>query len=295
MSPDHLNFVLVDFKGGATFDTCDRLPHVVGVVTDLDDRASPNACWSVSTPRSVGANGCCGLAHADDLTAYRRNAVDPLPRLVVVIDEFATLAKELPDFLPALVGIAQRGRSLGIHLLLATQRPAGVVTDDIRANTNLRLALRLHDRSDALDVVGDDRPAGFPRDTPGRAVLRLGPDELVVFQAASTAGPFARGPDRLVVEWRDAADTDRRDGPSELDRAGRRDRRGGPRSRATRIDPWLDPLPTVLTRADCPDPARPRAGGRPGAPRPDDPCGGTGRAAICCSSAGSARARRRRP
>ncbi len=197
-------------------------------------------------------------AHADDLTSYRRNAVDPLARLVVIIDEFAALAKELPDFLPALVGIAQRGRSLGIHLLLATQRPAGVVTDDIRANTNLRLALRLQDRGDALDVVGDDRPAGFPRDTPGRAMLRLGPDDLVVFQTASTAGPSRRGPGRLVVEWRGQRSTDRStvtsDGPDELTALV-----DAICEAATGLDdphrPWLDPLPAVLTRAECPDPA----------------------------------------
>ncbi len=161
VSPDHLNFVLVDFKGGATFDTCDRLPHVVGVVTDLERGLAERVLVSLDA-EIRRRERLLRAAHADDLTSYRRNAVDPLARLVVVIDEFAALAKELPDFLPALVGIAQRGRSLGIHLLLATQRPAGVVTDDIRANTNLRLALRLQDRSDALDVVGDDRPAALP-------------------------------------------------------------------------------------------------------------------------------------
>ena len=77
----------------------------------------------------------------------------------MVIDEFAALAVELPTFLSSLVGVAQRGRSLGIHLVLATQRPAGVVSDDIRANTNLRIALRLNDRHDAIDVVGE-RGAG---------------------------------------------------------------------------------------------------------------------------------------
>ena len=86
---------------------------------------------------------------------------------MVVVDEFATLAAELPDFLGALVGVAQRGRSLGIHLVLATQRPAGVVSDDIRANTNLRIALRLQDVADARDVVGHDAPASFPRGAPG--------------------------------------------------------------------------------------------------------------------------------
>ncbi|MEP6298901.1 MAG: FtsK/SpoIIIE domain-containing protein, partial [Ilumatobacter sp.] len=198
VGPQHLNFVLVDYKGGSTFDACTALPHTVGLVTDLDDGLAERALVSLDAElhrrermlRSVGAA---------DLTDYRARRdgsgapLDPIARLVVVIDEFAALAKELPDFLSALVGIAQRGRSLGVHLLLATQRPAGVVNDDIRANTNLRLALRLHDRPDAMDVVGDELPSKFPRGVPGRAALRLGPDELVVFQAARCTGPSVGG------------------------------------------------------------------------------------------------------
>ena len=98
------------------------------------------------------------------------------------------MAADLPGFLPALVGVAQRGRSLGIHLVLATQRPAGVVSDEIRANTNLRIALRLQDRADAVDIVGVAEPAAFPRGVPGRAMLRLGAGETVVFQAAHSSG-----------------------------------------------------------------------------------------------------------
>ena len=96
-----------------------------------------------------------------------------MPRLVLVIDEFASLVAELPDFVTGLVDIAQRGRSLGVHLVLATQRPRGVVSPEIRANTNLRIALR---------VTDDDRehrrhrrrptPRGSPRRTPGRAYAR---------------------------------------------------------------------------------------------------------------------------
>lgn len=191
VSPEHLNVVLVDYKGGSTFDACVELPHTVGLVTDLDDGLAERALISLTAElhrrerllRSVGAS---------DLTDYRtRPSVETIARLVVVIDEFAALAKELPEFLAALVDIAQRGRSLGVHLLLATQRPAGVVNDDIRANTNLRIALRLHDRADAVDVVNDVTPASFPRGIPGRVALRLGPDELVVFQAARCTGAVA--------------------------------------------------------------------------------------------------------
>src|SRR5207245_10335718 len=118
----------------------------------------------------------------------------PMPRLVVVIDDFATMATELPDFLGALVGIAQRGRSLGVHLLLATQRPSGAVNANIKANTNLRIALRVQDGSDSTDIV--DRPSAstISRTTPGRAYFRRGPTDVVMAQTAlATSARVAGG------------------------------------------------------------------------------------------------------
>ena len=192
--------MLVDYKGGATFDACAELPHTVGVVTDLDERLAARALLSLDAELRRRER-LLREAGAEDLSAYRAiPGRPPLPRLAVVIDEFAALAAELPAFLSSLVGVAQRGRSLGIHLVLATQRPSGVVDDDIRANTNLRLALRLQHLADARDIVGDPAPAAFPRGTPGRAMLRLGPDETVVFQAARSSGPVPpRRDDRLRV------------------------------------------------------------------------------------------------
>ena len=191
VGPEHVTFVLVDYKGGATFDACADLPHTVGVVTDLDDGLAARALISLDAElhrreRLLRQSG------ATDLAGHRAvGGAPPLPRLAVVIDEFAALAVDLPDFIPALVGVAQRGRSLGVHLVLATQRPAGVVDDHIRANTNLRLALRLHDRADAVDVVGDPAPAALPRGVPGRAVMRLGPGDVVEFQIARCTAPLA--------------------------------------------------------------------------------------------------------
>ena len=161
--PDDVTFVLIDYKGGATFDACRDLPHTVGVVTDLDERLAARAIRSLDAEirrreRALRDAGAVDLA--DYRRAPRRDGRTPLPRLVVVIDEFAALAVELPTFLSSLVGVAQRGRSLGIHLVLATQRPAGVVSDDIRANTNIRIALRLNDRHDAIDVVGERGTGG---------------------------------------------------------------------------------------------------------------------------------------
>ena len=162
------------------------------MVTDLDGGLAERALASLEAElaRREQLFRDAGVA---DLGDYRASGRAALSRLVVMIDEFATMAHDVPGFLAALVGIAQRGRSLGVHLVLATQRPAGVVNDDIRANTNLRLALRVNDRADGIDVVGDGLPATFPRQRPGRCVVRLGHDELVVFQAASTAGPRPNG------------------------------------------------------------------------------------------------------
>ena len=271
-SPRDLTFVLVDYKGGSTFDACARLPHTVGVVTDLDDGLAERALVSLGAElhrrerllRAVGAS---------DLTDYRSGpGREPIARLAVVIDEFASLAAELPDFLTALVGTAQRGRSLGIHLLLATQRPTGVVNDDIRANTDLRLALRLHDRADAVDVVGDPTPSRFPRGRPGRAALRLGPDELVVFQSAWSSGPVGGDEHHGVrVHRRDQRESG---GASDRDDVAE-DARGcdaeTPSSRATELAavvdavvaaaevaglaaahrPWVDPLPHPLLADDA--------------------------------------------
>ena len=193
-SPEDLTFLLVDYKGGSAFDACADLPHVVGVITDLDDHLAERAL------RSLGAElrrreALLREAGVGDLAAYREHDIEePLARLVVVIDEFATLAAELPEFLRALVGVAQRGRSLGVHLVLATQRPGHAISDDIRANTNLRIALRVQDPAESVDVVGTTTASRLPRRRPGRAVVRLGADEELVMQTARvTADGSERG------------------------------------------------------------------------------------------------------
>ena len=227
-SPEHLTFVLIDYKGGSTFDACTELPHVVGIVTDLDEHLANRALRSLHAEVRRRERLLRGVGAAD-LPAYRRLAPGQvLPRLVVVIDEFAALVTEQPVFLHSLVDIAQRGRSLGVHLILATQRPSGVISDDIRANTNLRLALRLHDAADAIDVVGDRAPASIRRGLAGRAVMRLGPDEVLTFQTARCTTPLQTGGtelDALVAAIRGAATL-----------VGAR----------PTVSPWLAPLPAQL-------------------------------------------------
>lgn len=251
-SPADVNVVLVDYKGGSAFDACARLPHVVGLVTDLDEHLGRRAlrCLEAELRHRESVLRATGAA---DISSHH------LPRLVVVIDEFATLAAELPDFMDALVGIAQRGRSLGVHLVLATQRPAGAVKDNIRANTNLRVALRMQDAADSNDVIGSPDAARITRDQRGRGLARLGPSELVAFQAALVSGRSAiGGPSRAVVvrpfpfaPSTDAATaTGAGDGPSDLERLV-----DAARAAAAQLgippqrQPWPDPLPASVDLA----------------------------------------------
>jgi S-DNA-T family DNA segregation ATPase FtsK/SpoIIIE len=199
--PDHLNFVLIDYKGGSAFDECARLPHTVGLVTDLDAQLGERALRCLEAELRYRER-VLREAGADDLRGYLRLPAatrTPLPRLMVIIDEFATMAAELPDFIEALVGVAQRGRSLGVHLLLATQRPSGAVKDNIRANTNLRIALQVQDEGDSIDVIGTPDAARIGRNQPGRAFVRLGPSEVVPIQTALVTGVSQKDGGRIDV------------------------------------------------------------------------------------------------
>lgn len=192
--PDAMNFVLIDYKGGAAFKDAVRFPHTVGMVTDLDAHLVERALTSLGAEltRREHQLAAAGAKDIEDYIAAQGRGIAqaqlPLPRLLIVIDEFASMARELPDFVSGLVNIAQRGRSLGIHLILATQRPSGVVSADIRANTNLRISLRVTDVADSSDVIDAPDAARIPATVPGRAYVRLGHSSLIPFQAARVGG-----------------------------------------------------------------------------------------------------------
>jgi DNA segregation ATPase FtsK/SpoIIIE, S-DNA-T family len=197
VDPEHLTFVLVDYKGGSSFDECSRLPHTVGMVTDLDEQLGERALRCLEAELRHRER-VLRQAGALDLPDYLRKAaravqgeLEPLPRLVVVIDEFATMVKELPDFIDSLVGVAQRGRSLGVHLILATQKPSGAVNDNIRTNTRLRIALRVEDAGDSTDVIDVSDAATIVGK--GRAYVRLRPGEVVLIQTALVTGVTRAG------------------------------------------------------------------------------------------------------
>jgi S-DNA-T family DNA segregation ATPase FtsK/SpoIIIE len=201
-APERVNFVLVDYKGGSAFAECAELPHTVGMVTDLDEQLGERALLSLEAElrhreRVLREHRVSDLIEYDRLVAD--GGAPPLPRLLVIIDEFATLAAELPDFVSSLVGIAQRGRSLGVHLLLATQRPSGAVSENIRANTNLRICLRVQNGQDSSDVIDSPEAARIPRTQPGRAHVRLGPSELIPVQTALVTAVTQTGESTAVA------------------------------------------------------------------------------------------------
>ncbi|MFI6435212.1 FtsK/SpoIIIE domain-containing protein [Streptomyces sp. NPDC050759] len=186
--PDELTFVLVDYKGGSAFRECAELPHTLGMITDLDGHLVERALASLDAELRRRERVLAEV-EAKDHPEYRaKRARDPelppLPRLLLVIDEFATLVRELPEFVPGLISLAQRGRSLGLHLILATQRPGGSVSNEIRANTNLRIALRVTDRAESQDIINAPDAVSISPANPGRALIRRGSGPPTPFQSA---------------------------------------------------------------------------------------------------------------
>ena len=258
--PERLTFLLVDYKGGAAFKDCIALPHVVGFVTDLDAHLTERALISLNAELKRREEILREHGARDLVEMEQRAPEHAPPSLAIVIDEFATLVKEVPDFVDGVVDVAQRGRSLGVHLVLATQRPAGAVSENIRANVNLRIALRMSDGAASSDVIDDPGAARIPRSLPGRAYLRTGPSELVEFQTAYAAAVAGPGDERPPVLVRDLGPS-REDRPadtgappvnaeapaSDLERVvGAAVRAFAARAGHPPRKPWLDPLPEVV-------------------------------------------------
>jgi DNA segregation ATPase FtsK/SpoIIIE, S-DNA-T family len=286
--PDAMTFVLVDYKGGSAFAQCADLPHTVGMVTDLDPHLVERALTSLSAELRRRER-LLATAGTHDIDAYLQLAAngeaEPLPRLLIVIDEFASMARELPDFVTGLVDLAQRGRSLGMHLLLATQRPSGVVSPEIRANTNLRIALRVTDTSDSTDILDAPDAAWISAATPGRGYARLGHGSPVPFQAGRVGGPAhggaagggpagggTRPPSLTAADWtapgRPALRPPGTAGPGGMTDLGMLV--DAVRAAAATLEvppqrgPWLRPLPDVVT-VDALPPAAPPPAATPGA------------------------------
>ena len=199
-SPDRVSFLFVDYKGGAAFADCLHLPHTVGLVTDLSPHLVRRALTSLRAELHYRER-LLNRKKAKDLLELQREAdPDAPPYLIISVDEFAALATEVPEFVDGVVDVAARGRSLGLHLILATQRPAGVIKESLRANTNLRVALRMADVDDAIDILGVPTAAYFDPSIPGRGAAKTGPGRIQGFQTGYAGGWTTEKPQRPQIE-----------------------------------------------------------------------------------------------
>lgn len=180
VSAERLNFLLVDFKGGAAFGPLTELPHSVALLTDLQPAATTRALSSLRAQirRREEIIARAGARNIDEYERLRGKDAPIIARLVIVIDEFAALASDHPDILDQILRIATQGRSLGIHLIAATQRPAGSVTAAMRANMPLRICLRVTTASDSADILDSSEAASLPS-IPGRGLVRRDTTETV--------------------------------------------------------------------------------------------------------------------
>lgn len=163
-----VTFLLADFKGGTAFDALAGVPHVTGVITDLDGAGARRAIESLRAEVRWREAAIAG--------AGARDILDPrvaIPRLVVVVDEFAALLGEHPELHAVFADVAARGRALGIHLVLGTQRASGVIREGLLANCPLRISLRVTDAADSRSLLGTDAAAMLPGGAEGRGLALL--------------------------------------------------------------------------------------------------------------------------
>ncbi len=254
-SPRNVTFLLIDYKGGAAFRHCVDLPHTVGLITDLDDALVQRVLVSLRAELRHREQVLAKYQVKDLIELEADYPDETLAPLIIVIDEFAALVAEVPQFIDGVVDIAQRGRSLGLHLVLATQRPAGVIKDNVRANTSMRIALRVADDEDSLDVLGVVDAADIDRTMAGRGYLSTGPRRLTAFQstylgqasdARTMAMPTVRAFDEGPFNGDQETLDDRADPDIEVLVRSCIHAASNLGLEPVRR-PWLDPLPEVLS------------------------------------------------
>jgi len=190
--PSIVNFVLVDYKGGTAFDVFRKLPHVVDVITNMQGQAGIRTFMALRAELNR-RNSILTDSRAKDIAEYRQNGYhlkQPLPDLFVIIDEFAEMIKAEPEFKSYLESIALLGRSSGVHLILATQRPSGVVSDQIRANMKFRICLRVETADDSRELLGRTDAVLLPARIPGRAYLQVGRESVELVQTAFSGAEY---------------------------------------------------------------------------------------------------------
>lgn len=191
--PYDVAFLLIDYKGGGMANLFKDLPHLVGTITNLDKAQSMRALESINAELKKRQR-LFAKYNVNHINAYQKlfkegKAEEPMPHLFMISDEFAELKSEQPDFMDELISTARIGRSLGVHLILATQKPAGVVNDQIWSNSNFKISLKVSDKEDSMEVLKTPDAASIT--LPGRAYLEVGNNEIYeLFQSAYSGADY---------------------------------------------------------------------------------------------------------
>ena len=203
--PDYVNFILIDYKGGSLAGAFHnnklgiKLPHLVGTITNLDTLEMNRSLSSIQSElnrrQKIFNEARTKLDEGTiDIYKYQKMYQDglvsePVPHLIIISDEFAELKQQQPEFMEQLIRVARIGRSLGVHLILATQKPSGIVNEQIRSNSRFSICLKVQDRADSQDMI--DRPDAAALKQPGRFYMQIGYNEYFTLgQAAWSGAPY---------------------------------------------------------------------------------------------------------
>ncbi len=190
--PYEIGVVIIDFKGGGMVNQFKNLPHLIGSITNIDGNEIQRSLKSIKAELMKRQNhfANAGVNHIDKyIQLYKDGKVsEALPHLIIIVDEFAELKAEQPEFMKELISTARIGRSLGVHLILATQKPSGVVDAQIWSNSKFKLCLKVQSKEDSNEVI--KTPLAAEIKEPGRAYLQVGNNEIFeLFQSAYSGAP----------------------------------------------------------------------------------------------------------
>lgn len=199
--PYDVSFVIIDYKGGGLADTLEGLPHMVGKITNIGSNISRSMTSLTAELKrrqeifsEVGVNKI-----SDYIRGFREGKYpEPLPRLLLVTDEFAELKAQEPEFLKSLISAARIGRSLGIHLVLACQNPSGIVDDQIRSNSEFQICLKVQNSAASRDVIS--HPDAAYISISGRAYVRVGSDVIYEQVQSYWSGAPYQGERKISAE-----------------------------------------------------------------------------------------------
>lgn len=200
--PYEVGFLLIDYKGGGMAGLFKKLPHLMGTITNLDGGESMRALASIKSELQRRQRIFIDN-EVNHINGYMRlfkegKVEEPLPHLFIISDEFAELKKEQPEFMSELISTARIGRSLGVHLILATQKPTGVVDDQIWSNSKFKLCLKVQNETDSKEVLKTPDAASITQ--AGRAYLQVGNNEIYeLFQSAWSGALYIEEQEKEVT------------------------------------------------------------------------------------------------